>query len=58
MTILKRAAHTIYCWFMAMGFFCVGVVLFLLEVTVGPARAARAARWFYEGIGFRVDNNE
>lgn len=55
--MLERIAHTIYCWFMALGFFCVGIVLFVLEVTVGPTRAARVARWFYRGVGIQVDDD-
>lgn len=55
--MLERIAHTAYCWFMALGFLCVGIVLFVLEVTVGPARAARAARWFYQGVGIKLDDD-
>jgi hypothetical protein len=54
MTFLEYAAHQIKCTFLALGFFCIGCILLVLEVTVGPRRSRRIAEWFYDKVGISL----
>jgi hypothetical protein len=53
-----RLSLAFFCMTMTVGFLFTGCVLFVLEVTIGPARAKRAARWFFRRLGIPVDDDE